>query len=61
MRNLRNALKDHSMVKQFFDPWYMDSNTRDKVDASPNEQCTDNEKLHAHHLHITVNEPDLLS
>lgn len=61
VRKLRNALKDHSMVKQFFDPWYMDSNTRDKIDASPNEQCTANEKLHAHHLHITVHEPDLLS
>jgi hypothetical protein len=41
-------------VKQLFDPWHMDNNTRDKVPAQPNTQISDNEKLHAHHLHITV-------
>lgn len=47
-------------VKQLFDPWFMDSNTRDQQAASANEQRTTNEKLHAHHLHITVNEPRIL-
>jgi len=61
VKNFREALKGHAMVGQFFDPWYMDSNTRDKHAASPNEQCTDNETLHAHHLHVTIEEPNILA
>jgi hypothetical protein len=57
MRSFRNALSSHALVSQVFDPWYMDSNTRDPVKATANEQCTSNETLHAHHLHVTIYDP----
>jgi hypothetical protein len=57
MRAFRNALASHAMVHQVFDPWYMDANTRDNVAATANEQCTDNETLHSHHLHVTIYDP----
>ncbi|WP_434383449.1 hypothetical protein [Melittangium boletus] len=57
MRSFRNALSSHAMVRQVFDPWYMDINTRDTVAATANEQCTSNETLHAHHLHVTIYDP----
>jgi hypothetical protein len=47
-------------VKQLFDPWFMDANTRDASDPEPNRQKTSNETLHAHHLHITVDDPKIL-
>ncbi len=56
----RVALLESNSVKQLFDPWFMDSNTRDKQPAEANQQRTDNEILHAHHLHITVDDPRIL-
>lgn len=53
-RDLRHALSTHPMVSQLLDPWYMDTNTRDTVAASPNEQLSGNEITHNNHLHITV-------
>lgn len=50
----REALHASPLVRQVFDPWYMDANTRDNVDAAPNFQKTFNEKLHANHMHVTV-------
>lgn len=47
-------------VKQLFDPWFMDSDTRDSSEPEPNMQRSDNEALHAHHLHITVDDPKIL-
>jgi hypothetical protein len=60
IRSLRQALMTHTMVRQVLDPWYMDTNTKDKTAAVANEQCTSLETLHAHHLHITISEPDIL-
>ncbi|MFY7939809.1 MAG: hypothetical protein ACOVOX_02775, partial [Burkholderiaceae bacterium] len=54
VKAFRESLYTCSCVKQLYDPWYMDDNTRDKVPAQPNTQQTSNETLHAHHLHITV-------
>lgn len=56
----RESLYTCPCVSQLFDPWFMDSNTRDKVPAQPNVQLSDNEKLHAHHLHITVLDKKIL-
>lgn len=55
-----SLLSDKQSVTQLFDPWYMDANTQDNVLATPNRQKNGNEKLHAHHLHITVKEPKIL-
>jgi flagellar biosynthesis GTPase FlhF len=59
VRGYRASLSQCKHVKQLYDPWFMDDNTQDKVPAKPNEQKTANEKLHAHHLHITVYEPKI--
>ena len=56
----RISLLESSNVKQLFDPWFMDSNTKDQRAAAANQQRTDNEKLHAHHLHISVDDPRIL-
>jgi hypothetical protein len=47
-------------VRQLFDPWFMDGNVKDGGEPLPNMQRSDNEALHAHHLHITVDEPAIL-
>lgn len=60
MRSFREALQGNTLVSQLFDPWYMDSNTQDRVAATANKQANANEKLHAHHLQLTVSEPELL-
>jgi hypothetical protein len=60
VRRFRGALIKCKCVAQLFDPWFMDSNTHDTVVATPNMQLNENEKLHAHHLHITVYEPKIL-
>jgi len=60
VRRFREALIVSSSISQLFDPWVMDSNTRDKELPIPNIQSDDNETLHAHHLHITVHEPKIL-
>ena len=48
-----------SFVLENFTEKCMDKDTQDKIPAIPNEQKTTNEKLHAHHLHITVHEPKI--
>lgn len=60
IRSFRQALQGSSLVSQLFDPWYMDGNTQDRIAATANKQVGANEKLHAHHLHLTVREPELL-
>ena len=66
VRTYRASLSKCQCVKSLFDPWYMDGNTQDEIPAVPNEQrksnmnTETNETLHAHHLHITVNEPKIL-
>ncbi|MBV8633747.1 MAG: hypothetical protein JO002_04595 [Burkholderiaceae bacterium] len=60
IRSLRDALSLDPGIKQILDPWYMDLNTRDPHAARPNEQCSDLEKQHNNHLHITVKEEKIL-
>ena len=60
LNEFRTRLEKHQTVKQVFDPWYMDVNTGDHDRRAPNEQRSPNEKLHAHHLHVTVKEPKIL-
>lgn len=62
-KNFRVSLLKCACVRQLFDPWFMDDNTHDSKQAAPNMQRGDpksNERLHAHHLHITVDEPKIL-
>lgn len=62
-RLFRASLLKCTCVRQLFDPWFLDANTRDETDPVPNMQRgagTSNERLHAHHLHITVDEPKIL-
>lgn len=56
----RNALEANVSISQVMDPWYMDSNTRDNIPHTPNTQTSTNEKLHAHHLHVTVKDSKIL-
>jgi hypothetical protein len=59
----RASLLKCSCVKQLFDPWFLDGDTQDKVDPEANMQRgagTSNERLHAHHLHVTVFDPKIL-
>ena len=60
VRQYRASLLQCACVKQLFDPWLMDADTRDTSEPSPNLQKSENEKLHAHHLHITVDDPRIL-
>jgi hypothetical protein len=60
VRAFRTALVKSESIVQVFDPWFMDFNTHDKVDGTPNLQSNDNESGHADHLHITVYEPKIL-
>ena len=60
VRLFRSSLNKCDRIAQLFDPWFMDSDTRDKIAGVPNMQHDANEKLHAHHLHVTVYEPRIL-
>lgn len=60
VKGFRGALFRHEHIKQLFDPWFMDNDTKDKIPSFSNEQKTSNEILHSHHLHITVHEPKIL-
>jgi hypothetical protein len=60
VRQYRVSLLRCACVRQLFDPWFMNTNTRDAVALEPNMQKTGNETLHAHHLHITVDDPRIL-
>lgn len=59
-RQFRVALLKCVCVRQLFDPWFMEVNTKDSTEPKPNMQMTGNETLHAHHLHITVDDPKIL-
>ncbi len=62
-RLFRASLLKCRCIEQLFDPWYMDANTRDAEPPEANMQLgskNSNERLHAHHLHITVHEPNIL-
>lgn len=54
-----SLLRAKPLVTQLFDPWYMESNPQDSKTPVPNEQKDANEKLHRHHLHITIQDPEL--
>ena len=59
----RTSLLKCSCVKQLFDPWFMYVDAKGK--AEPNMQrgptpTSTHERLHAHHLHVTVDEPKIL-
>lgn len=60
MNVLRSRLGKHTLVSQIFDPWYMEPDTGDLHPPVANEQRNGNEKIHSHHLHITVKEPNIL-
>jgi len=60
IKGYRASLGRCTHVRQIFDPWLMDENSHDDKPATPNEQHQANEKLHATHLHITVDEPKLV-
>jgi hypothetical protein len=60
VRQYRVSLLRCACVRQLFDPWFMNINTRDAAALEPNMQKTGNETLHAHHLHITVDDPRIL-
>lgn len=56
----RASLLKCTCVRQLFDPWFMDVNVKDGAEPVPNMQKSGNETLHAHHLHITVDDPAIL-
>jgi len=59
IRKFVSKLRENDDVKQTFDPWEMDVNTRDDRPATPNHLITGNETLHRNHLHITVRDTEL--
>lgn len=64
-RQFRAALFKCVCVRQLFDPWFMDANTKDSTEPVPNMQRGEkdnstNERLHDDHLHITVDDPKIL-
>lgn len=58
VKDFREALKRQNGVKDLFDPWFMNTDVQHKPDL-PNEYKSPNEKLHRHHLHITIDDPAL--
>jgi len=60
VRAFRKSLMKSPAVSQIFDPWFMDTNSKDKNAPVANLQISRNEKTHAHHFHITVLEPKIL-
>lgn len=59
LKAFTKSLRGNAHVRQTFDPWEMDVNTRDNKDATQNDLSDSNEKLHKNHLHITVVDPEL--
>lgn len=56
----RRYLMHEPIVTQLLDPWYVDTNTHDKIEPKPNTQAKDGiQDLHRHHLHITIDDPEL--
>jgi hypothetical protein len=60
VRRFRASLLQCKSIQQVLDPWFMETNTRDTEPGVANMQQNQNEKTHANHLHITVNEPNIL-
>ncbi len=64
VRGYRQSLMTCACVRQIFDPWFIDDNVKDSTAPEPNMQRgvknKSNERLHAHHLHITVADPKIL-
>ncbi|MCO4856572.1 hypothetical protein MKD49_08770 [Herbaspirillum sp. WGmk3] len=60
VRAFRKSLMKSPAVSQIFDPWFMDTNSKDKNAPVANLQISRDEKTHAHHFHITVLEPKIL-
>ena len=60
VRQYRTSLLKCACVRQIFDPWFMGVNVKGGEGTVPNMQKSGNETLHAHHLHITVDEPKIL-
>lgn len=61
VKNFRISLLNCSCVGQLFDPWYIYTNAHGT--GTPNMQrgaSISLERLHAHHLHVTVHEPKIL-
>lgn len=59
MSALREGLREQGVVGQLIDPWYIDLNTHNKNSRTLNEQQSATERVHAHHLHITIKEPEI--
>ena len=55
----RRALMKAEVVTQVIDPWYVDLNTKDKIDGVVNEQKGAIQKSHNNHLHLTIHDPEL--
>lgn len=60
MAALRRCLANHQSIKQILDPWYLDTNSKDNFDKVINAQIGSLEVLHKNHLHITINDPNIL-
>jgi hypothetical protein len=61
IRQFRLSLLKCSCVGQLFDPWYIYKNARGEGEANMQTgPSTSLERLHAHHLHVTVHEPKIL-
>ncbi len=63
VKGFRVSLLRCRCVGQLFDPWFMDADGQGGQGAVANMQrgaSTSNERLHTHHLHITVREPKIL-
>lgn len=54
VKSLRTALMRCRCIKQVLDPWFMDTNTRDKIAGYHNRFKSGNDQNHRHHFHITV-------
>lgn len=52
-------LRGNAEVRQTFDPWEMENNTRDAVAPTQNHSGDGNQQLHLTHLHITVFDAEL--
>jgi hypothetical protein len=68
VRQYRISLLKCVCVRQLFDPWFMYANVKDGSEPEPNlqrplpksQKGQSNEELHAHHLHITVDDAKIL-
>jgi len=59
VKKFRESLLSSSRVSQVMGPWVMENSTSDEIAPKPNIQSTANEKIHSHHLHITIHDRKL--